>query len=147
MNPVNNERLINRLQRRLSQMNCAIPNKKLRMDMGDIEFIHLLRAQIDRYANVVVFSPCFYVAFDLDQDDVCSICLENVQNEDQICYAQCRKHVMHSFCLTNYLESPGAVRRCPTCRVRLDVYHIINDDDDDEVDDQGQGQDQDQGDY
>ena len=157
MNPVNNERLINRLSRQLSQMNCAIPNTKLRMDMGDTQFIELIRAQIDRYVNVHVFSPVFYVAFDLDQDDVCSICLDKVYNYDQICYGQCGKHVMHSFCFTNYLETRGARCRCPTCRAKLNIYHIIEDDDDDEDDDDhdddqdmeedDQDMEEDQGDY
>ncbi len=142
MNPVNNERLINRLQRRLSQMHCAIPNKKVRMDMGDVQFIHLLRDQIDRYTNADVYSPRFYVAFDLDRDDVCSICLENIQNEDQICYAQCGKHVMHSFCLANYLKTPGALRRCQTCRSTLVVDLFVNNEDEEVDDDEDDDEDQ-----
>jgi len=49
-------------------------------------------------------------------DNCCTICMENLQAEDDVIALPCHKtHVFHGDCLEHFLDS-SSKRECPLCR-------------------------------
>ena len=57
--------------------------------------------------------------------NVCSICLELLDNKYQIYVLECG-HKYHTTCLTDWYKNPIANYKCPLCNEKSDIINVTN---------------------
>ena len=85
----------------------------------------LILNKIERLNNINLISindinKQFFKSFDKTfKDDMCSICLEEIQSKQHKCNLDCN-HIFHKKCLNKYLKKNLLNFSCPNCRKSYD---------------------------
>ena len=71
----------------------------------------LLFLNLHLQKTMVIQDQCLYVCREQDQDNLCTICLEQINVGDRLARPSCQ-HMFHKSCLTQWVQNKTT---CPTC--------------------------------